>query len=236
MNDIVKPVTKDGMAGFDQFGQFYIKWQDREYTCGSIFHDVREKICCICNHGWEPTSASLRDQDFLDNRAEYAHKSCVIRYTALQEFDFWYRAILDAPFMFGPLNNPKHIAEGGAALESIPNGYLPKGDPWGDGCPWYRVRLLKRVDEEKSQNGPLGRTLKLGARKRVYHLEIEDGPGEYDEKLAHELFADVIKERITHDIGPKGMMVHAWGRDKAREYLKRFKEILKAKHPRDPQL
>jgi len=233
MNDILKPVTADGMAGYDQFGQFYIKWQDREYTCGSVFHDVREKICCICGRGWELTSKSLRDQDFLSHRAEFAHQSCVIRYEALQEYDFWYRAVLDAGFMFGPLDNPRYIAEGGPALESIPNGYWPKGDAWGEGKPWYRVRLLKRLPEDKQtadeRNCELGRTLKLGARKRVYHLEIEPGPGEYDHKLAQELlgnekvYGDV---KVTMDIRPDGLMIHAHGREKAREYLKHFARIL----------
>jgi hypothetical protein len=217
------------MAGFDQFGPFYIKWQDGEYTCGSTFHDVREQVCCICGHGWELTGKSLRDQDFLRHRAQHAHLSCVIRYEALQEYDFWYRAVLDAGFMFGPMDNPRYIAEGGPSFESIPNGYWPKGDPWGQGKPWYRVRLQKRIDEEKSLNGPLGRTLKLGARKRVYHLEIEPGPGDYDQKLAQKLlgnekvYGDV---KVTMDIRSDGMMIHAHGQEKAREYLKHFAEIL----------
>jgi hypothetical protein len=228
VNDILKPVTPDGMAGFDQYNQFYIKWQDREYTCGSVFHDVREKICCICGHGWDLTSPSLRDQTFLNHRAEHAHQSCTIRYEALQEFDFWYRAVLDAGFMFGPLDNPKYIAEGGACFESLPNGYWPKADPWS-AKPWYRVRLQKRIDKEKSLNGPVGRTLRLGARKSVYHLEIEPGPGEYDYKLALELlgnekvYGDV---KVTMDIRPDGLMIHAHGKDKAREYLKAFAKIL----------
>jgi hypothetical protein len=223
MNDILKPVTVDGMAGFDQFGQFYIKHREGEYVVGSIYHDVREKICCICGHGWELTSRSLKDQDFLRHRAEHAHLSCVIRYEALQEYDFWYRAVLDAGFMFGPLDNPKYIAEGGPAFESIPNGYWPKGDPWGEGKPWYRVRLLKRVDKEKSLNGPLGRTLRLGARKHVYHLQIEEGPGPYDVEIARGIFKDAD---ATKEIGSNGMMIHAHGRDNAREYLKRFAKIL----------
>lgn len=228
MNDILKPVTVDGMAGFDQFGQFYVKIREGEYVIGRHCHDVREKICCICNHGWELTSKSLVDQTFLDHRAEYAHRSCTIRYEVLQEFDFWYRAVLDAGFMFGPLDNPKHIAEGGPCFEALPNGYWPKGDPWSV-KPWYRVRLLKRVDEEKSENGPLGRTLRLGARKRVYHLEIEPGPGPYDEKLARELlgnekvYGDVA---VTMNIQSDGMMIHAHGKEKAREYLKKFARIL----------
>lgn len=229
MNDIIKPVTVDGMAGFDQFGQFYIKYQKGEYVIGGKYDDVREKICCICGHGWELTAKSLRDQEFLRHRAEHAHQSCVIRYAALQEYDFWYRAVLDAGFMFGPLDNPTYIAEGGPAFESIPNEYWPKGDPWGAGQPWYRVRLLKRVDHKKSLNGPLGRTLKLGHRKRVYVLEIEPGPGEYDHKMAKELlgnekvYGDV---KVTMDIRSDGLMIHAWGQEKAREYLRHFAEIL----------
>lgn len=232
MNDIVKPLTKDGLVGWDSYGQFWIwKLEAGGRKSGSIYHDVREKICCICGHGWEVTAESLADQDFLTHRAEHAHQSCVIRYAALQEYDFWYRAVLDAGFMFGPLDNPKYGAQGGPAFESIPNEYWPKGDLWGKGQPWYRVRLQKRVDMEKSLNGPLGRTLKLGHRKRVYVLEIEPGTGEYDQKLALELlgnekvYGDV---KVTMAIRQDGLMIHAHGKEKAREYLKHFAKILGA--------
>lgn len=228
MNDIIKPLTQDGMVGWDEFGQFWIWKREGTDRVGRLYHDVREKICCICRHGWEVTGDSLSDQYFMDNRAEFAHKTCFIRYIALQEFDFWVNALVEARFMFGPLDNPKHIADGGAALETLPNEYFGQDDPWGAGQPWYRARLLKRVDKEKSLNGPLGRTLKLGHRKRVYVLEIEEGGAPYDEKLAHELFG---KEEVTKQIGSNGMMVHAWGRDKAREYLKHFAKILNVKSP-----
>lgn len=227
MNDIIKPVTKDGLAGWDEFGQFWI-WQikDNNHRVGSIYHDVREKICCVCRHGWEPNAESLRDQYFWDNRGEWAHQSCFIRYLALQEYDFWCSALVGAGFMYGPMDNPRMIAEGGPALESLPNGYWGSNDPWGAGQPWYRARLLKRVNVEKSENGPLGRTLKLGHRKRVHYLEIEPGEGSYDVALAQKLFAS---EDVTKKIREDGMMVHAWGRDKAREYLRHFAEILGVK-------
>lgn len=227
MNDIVKPLTQDGMVGWDQFGQFWIWKAEGADRVGSIYHDVREKVCCICRHGWEVTAESLVDQYFMDNRAEFAHKSCFIRFLSLQEFDFWVNALVEAKFMFGPTDNPRCIGEA-AALEAIPNEYFGQKDPWGAGQPWYRARLLKRVDKEKSLNGPLGRTLKLGQRKRVYVLEIEKGPAQYDEKLAKELFE---KEGVTKEIGRDGMMIHAWGRDKAREYLKHFAKILNVKSP-----
>jgi len=130
--------------------------------------------------------------------------------------------------MYGPVDNPEMIAEGGPALESLPNGYWGQRDPWGAGMPWYRARLLKRVDEKKRLNGPLGRTLRLGKRKRVYHLEIEKGAGPCDVAASKRLFE---KEDVTKDIGEDRLMVHAWGKDKAREYLRHFAEILGAARP-----
>lgn len=226
MNDIIKPLTKDGLVGWDDLGQFWVYHWEGPHKVGSIYHDVREKICCVCGHGWEVSGDSLRDQYFWDGRAEWSHQTCLIRYLALQEFDFWRNSLVDAGFMFGPIDNRRYIAEGGASIQAIPNEYLGPKDPWGAGQPWYRVRLLKRVNEEKSENGPLGRTLKLGSRKRVYHMEIEEGGSPYDAEKAKQLFAP---EDVTKRLGENGMMVHAWGRDKAREYLRHFAEILGVK-------
>lgn len=226
MNDIVKPVTPDGMVGWDKLGQFWIWRVSGEDRVGSIYHDVREKTCCVCGHGWQLTAESLSDQYFWDNRAEWSHKSCLIRYLALQQYEFWCGALVEAGFMYGATDNPKMIAEGGPALESLPNAYWGPNDPWGAGQPWYRARLLKRVDVEKNENGPLGRTLRLGSRKRVYHMEIEKGPGAYDYEKAKALFAS---EEVTKDIGSEGMHIHAWGKEKAREYLRHFSEILGVK-------
>lgn len=226
MNDIVNPLTKDGLAGWDEFGQFWIWHYEGTSKVGSTYHDVREKICCVCGRGWELTGESLRDQYFWDNRAEWSHKSCLIRYLALQAYEFWCGALVEAGFMYGPLDNPKYIAQGGPALESLPNQYWGPNDPWGAGQPWYRARLLKRVDVEKSENGPLGRTLKLGARKRVYHMEIEKGDGPYDYEKAKALFAP---EDVTKEIRSDTLYIHAWGKEKAREYLRHFAEILGVK-------
>lgn len=222
MNDIVKPLTSDGLVGWDTYGQLW-RWRvEGARREGTIIADVREKICCVCGHGWKLNAESMGDQYYWDNRAEWAHQSCYIRHLALDEYEFWCNALVGAGFMFGPMDNPRMIGEGGPALESLPNGYW-RNDPWGVGMPWYRARLLKRVDVEKSLNGPLGRTLKLGMRKRVHHLEIEIGFGPYDKTLAAELFK---AEDVTKEIGEDHLLVHAWGRDKAREYLKHFSKIL----------
>jgi hypothetical protein len=225
MNDIVKPMTPDGLVGWDEFGQLWLWRVQGERREGTIIADVREKVCCVCRRGWELNAGSLGDQYHWHNRAEWAHESCYIRHLALEEYEFWCGALVGAGFMFGTVDNERMIGEA-PALESLPNGYWPRNDHWGTGLAWYRARLLKRVNVEKSENGPLGRTLKLGMRKRVHHLEIEVGFGPYDRALAAELFKS---EDVTKAIWEDRMMVHAWGRDKAREYLKHFSEILGVK-------
>lgn len=224
MNHIVKPLTRDGLVGWDEFGQFWIWKVEGDRRSGGIYHDVREKVCCVCRRGWEKTADSLRDQYFWDRRAEWAHKSCLIRFEALREYEFWCNALVEAGFIFGPSDNPTMIAQDGAALESIPNGYWPNSDPWGVGQPWYRARLLKKLEDDYT-NAPHGRTLRFGSRKRVYHLEIEPGTGPYDMERAMALFAN---EAVTKEIRPDRLMVHAWGNEKAREYLKHFATVLGA--------
>jgi len=52
MNDIVKPLTKDGLAGWDDLGQFWIWHYEGTSRVGSIYHNVRGKTCCVCNREW----------------------------------------------------------------------------------------------------------------------------------------------------------------------------------------
>jgi hypothetical protein len=223
MNDIIRPLTPCGMVGWDAHNQLWL-WKNREIGGreGTIIADVRGKICPVCRHGWEITAESLGDQHYWTGRAEWAHESCFIRFLALQDQDFWRSALIEAQFIFGQLDNPKMLGEGGSGLQEIPNEYWGPKDPWGAGQPWYRVRLLKKL-EDGYTNGPFGRTLKLGSRKRVYVLEVEPGEGPYDRALAEKLFAS---EKVTKEIRSDGIMVHAWGQDKAQEYLKHFAEIL----------
>lgn len=223
MNDIIRPLTADGLVGWDEFGQFWIWHYEGKNKVGSMYWDVREKVCCICRRGWETTADSLRDQRYWGERTEWAHQSCTWRYQSLKAFDFWVGALVKNKFIFGPVDNPKTTMDGGPALQEIPNGYLGDQDPRGAVTPWYRARLLKKVSGEYGDNMAHGRTLKLGARKRVFHMEIEPGNGIYDHELAAVLFA---QENPTKDIRADGMMIHAWGREKATEYLGLFSQIL----------
>jgi len=227
MNDIVKPLTHDGLVGWDNFGQLWLWKVEGEGRSGTIIADVRGKICPVCKQGWKETAESLGDQYHWMNRAEWAHVTCYIRYLALTEYSFWVESLVEARFIFGKEDNPRSTAHLGPALESLPNGYWGEKDPWGAGRPWYRARLLKKLPN--GDNTALGRTLRLGSRKRVYHLEIESGEGPYNEPLAHSLFKG---EDVTKEIRSDGLKVHAWGDDKAKEYLRHFSEILGLKAQR----
>lgn len=223
MNDIIKPLTSCGMVGWDAHNQLWL-WKNEPHggRSGTIIADVRGMICPICNHGWQITAESLGDQYYLMSRHQQAHQSCYIRYIALQDFDFWVGALVDAGFIFGPVENPSRMGEGGASIEAIPNEYWGQKDPWGAGQPWYRARLLKKM-EDGYTNIAHGRILKLGSRKRVYVLEVEPGEGSFDREMAVKLFSS---ENVTKQISQNAIMVHAWGREKAKEYLKHFADIL----------
>jgi hypothetical protein len=213
MNDILRPLTADGLVGWDQFNQIWLWEVEGETRRGHIIADVREKICRVCNRGWETTAKGLGDQYYWQTREEWAHASCFVRYLALREYSFWHDALCGV-FRF------ERPAE-------IPNEY---GGAWN--TPWYRVTLLD-----------VPRTLKLGHRKRVYHMEIEpEGryapPADDTPEAAAKRFAARARtnlshatklfeaEEVTKEVGADMVLVHAWTEEKAREYLKHFAQVL----------
>lgn len=202
MNDIVKPLTPDGMCGWDEHNQLWLwKAEAGGGKCGRIIGDPRGHKCRICLQGWLLTTESLEDQAWSREYEEWCHLSCQIRYSGLKERDMWFGALVGAGIRFH-------------GLEAIPNEYWCN-DPWYGQRPWYRVRLLDSR-----------RTLKLGKRKRVYCLEIESampGAGFYSQEQAQDLFK---MEDVTKTIRPDSLLIHAWSDDKAREYLKAFAQIL----------
>lgn len=205
MNDIVKPLTPDGMCGWDEFGQLCLWKVDGDRRVGTLIGDPRGHTCRICQQGWALTIESLEDQMYWSDFREWVHRSCSIRYSALKERDKWFWALVDAGIRFD-------------GLQEIPNGYWHR-DPWRGKKPWYRVKLL---DSE--------RTLKLGFRKRVSHMEIESGTGSFSRALAEELFKD---ENGTKQIGDDSVLIHAWTDEKALEYLKAFARIMALRDPHE---
>ena len=219
MNDIVRPLTQDGMVGWDAHDQLWLWKAEGKNRVGTIIADVRGKTCPVCARGWEPTAVSLGDQYFWRSREEWAHESCFTRYLGIDEHEFWHGALCSVVRFHG--------------LVKLPNEY---GGAWN--TPWYRIPLCD-----------VPRTLKLGRRKRVYHMEIEAleaelaAPRDAEEgarRLVAKARMDFSKaealfksEDVTKEFSEHSVMIHAWDRERARQYLRKFAEIL-GLEPRGP--
>ena len=180
---------------------------------GRIVKDMRGKTCLICGHGWELTAEAYSDQWHWQIHEDMVHETCMIRYVSLQDYALYWNALRDAGLRFD-------------VPARIPNAYWSPRDRW-HARSWYRITLLDSK-----------RTLKVGFRKHVHHLEIERGDGDIDAKLAIELFKteNVTKGLVDLDLNsPKdwspnmnkdGWYVHAWSNEKAREYMVYFAAVL----------
>lgn len=189
MNDILRPVTPDGMIGYDQYNQLFYWRQEGKDKVGTIIGDPRGSICPICGRGWETTTESMADQYYHRAREKWLHETCFNRYLSFREYMFWHDLICAARIRF----------EG---LMEITNEY---GAAWNN--PWYTGKLLDAPAR-----------LKLGTRKRVFHMEImSDEP--YCNPVAFDEFA---KEDVTKGKTPTGFYIHAWTEAKALEYMKIF--------------
>lgn len=214
MDCIVEALSADKRLGFDQHQQLWC-WTPSSGggMSGRIVKDMRDKACLICGHGWDLTAESYSDQWHWQIHEEVVHETCMIRYVSLQDYALYWNALRDAGFRW---ETPARIK----------NEYWSPRDRW-HARPWYRVSLLDSK-----------RTLKLGFRKNVHHLEIERGEGEIDAKLAIELFRteNVTKGLKDLDINsPKdwtphmnrdGWYVHAWSNEKVKEYIMYFASVL----------
>ncbi len=145
---IVRPVTADGMAGFDEFDQFHVAKEIDPDRYEYIFlADVRHETCSICNHGWDLTAESLRDQCFWRLIDKHVHESCLVRFTGLCERGEFFDAVCSAKVRF-------------AGLVPVKQGYWP--DAYEDSKkPWYEAKLL---------DFPAKFT--LGWRKRVIEVSL----------------------------------------------------------------
>lgn len=196
MNEILRPITADGMVGFDAFNQLNWKRQEGQYTVSSIIADVREKICVICNHGWELTGPSMGDQVRWQLIDDWVHETCLIRHSGLRERAEFQSAMIDA-----------RSDDVGVRfkMDTVPNRYWGDKDPYGK-KPWYRFKLL---------DYPVW--FIIGSRKRVVNIEAIPNGGDLSWwKAAEDVFA---AEDVTKEFGPKRVMLHAWNEAKVKEYV-----------------
>ncbi len=198
---IVRPVTDDGLVGYDQFNQFAVTsvMADGSESSHHIT-DVRGVTCIICDRGWEPTGPSMADQTNWSMLETLVHLSCFIRHYGLRQRElFWNTLVCDARVRF-------------RGLVAVPNRYWPPGDPWSR-QPWYQAELVEHAA-----------MFVFGRRKRVCHVEVvAQGGTRFDwHGKAEETFKD---EGVTKQFSDASVMLHAYTDDKLREYVRKISEV-----------
>lgn len=199
MTCIIKPVTKDGLAGYDAFNQFWVFTQDRfdpNSRKGSIRSDLRGKTCMLCNKQWEVSATSLADQFFARREGVHVHYTCYERHLSFLDRGEW----MDAIAKSGLYARVSDITE-------IPNQY---GGAWN--VPWYCVEL----------KGKPTVVLTFGQRKRVRSIQVDRLNLEQIDAL-ESLFK---AEDTTKDRRPDGYIIHAWTLDKAVAYFTSIDSVL----------
>lgn len=216
MNSIVKPITADGLVGFDEFNQLCLEEHKEEYGESVVYRrfvsDVRQKVCAICNHGWYPSAASMKDQHHWRLVDEpkvgggttygFVHKTCYVRHLALNDRQDVHSALVDARIAF-------------RGLSSMPNRYWPKGDVWGDLRPWYRVEV---IPPGIGDTAPTTCEIIIGMRKSVWSIELHPNEGE-EFTWYEEAKSAFDKHDVTKEFFQKGILLHAWGAEQMREFL-----------------
>jgi hypothetical protein len=206
MNEIIRPLAHN--LGFDSFGQLIVRWEEHGSTLSTMCADMREKTCPICGKGWEVSAESFRNQLLCNVTDEFCHRTCYYGHIAMKEAEMWHELLTDyrpgrADSYFIPFNWKK-----------IPNEY-------GGGArnPWHKVEFLGYVP-----------TLKLGGRKRVYHMSMHDLRQEQVDK-----FLELVKgEDVTKGSeGCNSVYIHAWSKEDAKKYLGYFATVIKMDRPKE---
>lgn len=208
MNDIVRPLTADKQIGFDQFDQLLLKVQQGDWWVTRATADLRGESCVICGKPWELSAASWEDHYDWRRYDEHAHLSCVVKYFAMKDRDqfFDHFAATDVAFRFEPISN-QYIHPRG------PNDHWAKRH-------WYRFWLV---------NYPV--QFVVGLRKRVVSIAVTpQGPSlklDWHEK-ARDAFEN---EDVTKTFGPNEVLLHAWTREKEREYITTLCKLIAESEP-----
>ena len=141
---IVKPISPDGLVGFDEFNQLVRSWRDGNLTCSTFTPDLRDITCVLCGKDWELSGPGYANHYYHNARERSVHQSCFIRHLAFNEYLMWREALIDAKIRF-------------EKMDEIPNEY---GGAWN--TPWYTIAPMECKQA----------IIKVGSRKRVYHVEL----------------------------------------------------------------
>lgn len=207
-NDIIRPISGDGLLGFDTYGQLWATWypDGGDTKHATIVPDMRGKTCAICGKGWLVEAEEFLNQIHLDTIEDFAHKTCFVGHQMLTEATMWYGMLC------ARISQECKIPW---TWKKIPNEYR---GAWN--TPWYLIEFKGYVPK-----------LKLGSRKRVWHMSLHDVTRQQKEKL-EELFQPVTDTK-WFTTSPEGCGVHAWTEEQARKYLDLFAWALKMDRPVD---
>ena len=199
--NIIRPLTSDGLVGYDEYGQLVLETRKEDYSSFAFIQDVRDKTCAICNRGWEATGPSMEDQMEWSLIKNFVHESCWVRFTSLTERQHFTNVLHDCQI--------RH-----RGLKPIENQYWPKVYRLAQ-KPWYEAELIAK---------PI--LLRLGSRKRVNSLEIvcQGGTKLENWKEVETAFAE---EKVTKEFSSTGLLIHSYSNEDDLRYMKTFTELLK---------
>lgn len=214
--NLVRPVTPDGLTGFDEYNQF-ISWTEPNIhgmSEGRPIADVRNSLCYICGKQWALTSVDLRNQTH-DRRGNAMHYTCLQGYNKILAYQEIEHALIEAGYLFD--------------TEEVPSRYAG-----GDGTPWQRVKVL---GNDKDRTDTKYRIV-LGKRKKVWEIRfhntseggVVNGP-EVMKEVTNQF--DDVDDTKGHSpmsaddpaFGPY-YYVHAWTHSQLEDYLTRFRKLI----------
>jgi hypothetical protein len=201
MNDIIRPLAHN--LGFDAYGQLNVRWEEDNSTHSIIIPDLREYKCAICGRKWEVEAKSFKDHHYVRLIEEFAHMSCYLGHLNLVEAQLWCDALCEV--------RDKQEPKIGWGWKKIPNEYRGAWDTH-----WYRIHFKGYMP-----------WMKVGTRKRVWHLGLHDLRPEQITKF-EELFKD---DTSTKGVERPNVYMHAWDKQEIRRHLERYFQIIAMDEP-----
>lgn len=200
---IVKAVSRDRLAGYDQFNQFVVGRAEGSVVTYTFKRNLIGHTCSLCGKQWEATAASLWDQTKHRGTEQDVHVSCLRRVNSFTERQALIKNLHAA-----------HIHD--FTLKELPNGYWPRDDH-EHVTPWYEVGL-------KVVTNPV---IICGWRKSVYSLLFGRLTQAQHDAL-EAAFADVKDTKWSADSPGIGYGIHAWKEAQVVSYLETFARVTEA--------
>lgn len=196
MNDIIRPLAHN--LGFDEFGQLNVQWEDGGSTYSTIIPDLRGHKCAICRREWEVSAKSFLDHHYERMIEEFVHKDCYLGHLNLVEASHWSQAISEV--------RDKQEVKIGWGWKLIPNEYRGAWD-----TNWFKIYFRGYMP-----------WMKVGSRKRVWHLGLHDLTLEQVKKF-EEMFKD---DTSSKGVEGNAVYMHAWDKEEVRKHLDRYFKII----------